>query len=356
MAQNQGDYFMKKFYSPIQQFLTGKKQPRVLTAFLTVFFVFGFLVISDASSASSENKLLSERAAQSTVNGVWTAAFNPGKSGINVALQRQSTFTTWNERLTPSESELKGFPSEGATSAKENLGFQIVREAGTFNCEGYFRDGKGAGFWTFAPSQNFISEMRRRGYDNLTEDDLFAAAIANVSVKLIEDLKSFGYDRLSFDQLFRAGAFRVTAEFIKSWRAAGFNDLSFEKLVNLGTFNVTPAYLNEVKAAGYENVTLEELTQARTFGVTTNFIQSWRSAGFKEISLREITELATFKVTPEYLNEIKAAGFPQLSPHGAVRLKIHGINSDYIKRVRARGFPNVTLDELVNLRLHAIVK
>jgi hypothetical protein len=136
---------MKKFQSTSHKFLTGKKQLHVLIAFLTVFFVFGFLIVTDANSASSENKLLTERAAQSTVTGVWTATFNPGTSGINVALQRQSTFTTWNERLTPSESELKGFPLAGTTSAKENLSFQIVREAGTFNCEGYFRDGKGAG-------------------------------------------------------------------------------------------------------------------------------------------------------------------------------------------------------------------
>ena len=347
---------MKKFYSPIHQFLKVKKQPPVFIAFLTVFFVFGFLFVTDANCASSENKLLAEQAPQSSVTGVWTATFNPGKSGINLALQRQSTFTTWNEKLTPSESELKGFPLAGTPSAKENLSFQIVREAGTFNCDGYFREGKGAGSWTFTPSQNFISEMRSRGYDNLTEDNLFAAAIVNVSAKMIEDLKSFGFDRLSFDQLFRAGAFRVTAEFIKAWRAAGFDDLSFEKLVKLGTFNVTPAYLSEIKAAGYENVTLEALTQARTFGVTTNFIQSWRSAGFKDISLREITELATFKVTPEYFNQIKDAGFPQISLSQAVQLRIHGIDPNFIRRVRDRGFPNVTLNELVSLRLHGSIK
>jgi hypothetical protein len=345
----QGDYFMKKFQSNAHKFLIIPKQLHVLIAFLAVFFVFGFLIVTNAKGTTVQTE-------QGKVTGVWTATINPGTSGVNVALQRQSTFTTWNEKLTPSESELKGFPLAGTISAKENLRFQIVREAGTFNCEGYFRDGKGAGSWTFAPSQNFISAMRSRGYDNLTEDNLFAAAIVNVTVKMIEDLKSFGYDRLSFDQLFRAGAFHVTPEFIRAWRSAGFENLTFEKLVDLGTFNVTPEYLREIKAAGYENVTLGELTQARTFGVTTDFIQLWRSAGFKDISLQAITELATFKVTPEYLNEIKASGFPQTTPHEAVQLKIHGINSDYIKRVRARGFPNVTLDELVSLRLHSIVK
>jgi hypothetical protein len=347
---------MKKFQSISYRFLTVPKQLHVLMAFLTVFLVFGFLIVTNANSASSENKLLTGRAAQSTVTGVWNAQLNSNTSGIDITLQRQHRMTTWTERLTPSESELKGFPLKGATLVKTDVNFQIVREAGTFECEGYFRDGKGAGFWKFTPSQNFISTMRARGYDYLTEDDLFAAAIANVSVKMIEDLKSFGYDRLSFDQLFRAGAFHVTPEFIRAWHSAGFKNLLFEQLVDLGTFNVTPEYLNEIKASGYKNVTLEELTQARTFGVTTDFIQSWRSAGFKDISLQEITELATFNVTPEYLNEIKASGFPQITPHESVQLRIHGINSDYIKRVRARGFPNVTLDELVNLRLHSIVE
>lgn len=347
---------MKKFYSPTHQFLTGKKQPHVLIAFLTVFFVFGFLIVTKANSASSENKLVTKQTKQSTVSGVWNAQHNSRTSGTDVTFQRQSTFTVWNEKLTPSESELKGFPLAGTTSAKENLSFQIEREAGTFECKGDFRDGKGAGFWMFSPSQSFISAMQKHGYDNLTEDDLFAAVVGNVTIKLIEDLKSFGYDRLSFEQLFRAGAFRVTSEFIRAWRSAGFNDLSFEKLVHLGTFNVTPEYLNEIKAAGYENPTLDELIQARTFGVTTNFIRSWHSAGFKNLSLRGITELATFKVTPEFLNEIKAEGFPQISPHEAARMKIHNVNRDFIRRARARGFPNATLNELVNLRLHAIIK
>lgn len=347
---------MKKFQSTSYKFLTVPKHLRVLITFLTVFFMFGFPVVTNANSAGSGNALHTAQAAQSTVTGVWNAKVNSDASGIDITLQRQYRMTTWTERLTPSESELKGFPLGGSSSAKTDINFRIEREAGTFECEGYFRDGKGAGFWKFTPSQNFISTMRTRGYDNLTEDNLFAAAIANVSVKMMEDLKSFGYDRLSFDQLFRAGAFGVTPEFIRAWRSAGFKNLSFEQLVGLGTFNVTPEYLNEIKAAGYENVTLEELTQARTFGVTTGFIQLWRSAGFKDISLEEVTELATFNVTPEFLNEIKSSGFPQITPRESVQLRIHGINSDYIKRVRARGFPNVTPDELVNLRLHSIVK
>src|SRR5215216_5421524 len=104
---------MKKFQSTPYQFWAIAKQLRVLIAFLTVFFVFGFLIFTDANGASSENKLHTQQTKQSTVTGVWTATFNSGASGINVALQRQSTFTTWNERLTPSESELKGFPLAG---------------------------------------------------------------------------------------------------------------------------------------------------------------------------------------------------------------------------------------------------
>lgn len=348
---------MKKFQFSPHQFLTDKKGTRILISFFTLFIVFGIGIVTNAKSAGSKTEPFAAQSARNAVAGGWTAKFDSGKPGkIEVTFVRQNRGTSWTERFTPSSSELKSFALEGATSANTSVNFQIEREAGTFECEGYFRDGKGAGFWTFSPSQSFISAMQRRGYDNLTEDDLFAAAIGNVTVKLIEDLKSFGYDRLSFEQLFRAGAFRVTPEFIRAWRSAGFNDLSFEKLVHLGTFTVTPEYLNEIKAAGYENLTLDELIQARTFGVTTNFIHSWRSAGFKNLSLREITELATFKVTPEFLNEIKAEGFPQISPHEAARLKIHNVNRDFIRRARAKGFPNATLNELFELRLHAIIK
>lgn len=281
---------MERFQAIENHFSMNKKQIR----FLAIFFI---AILAFSVSANSEK---GSKGTQNEITGEWTADFKPGSSGEKqITFLRRSTrhgLRTEGIRLSPNE--LQDLTQQAASTARTAVNFNIEREAGTFILEGYFREGKGAGFWKLIPSQSFVSTMCSRGYENLTEEDFFSAAVGNVTVKLLEDLKSAGYDRLTFEELFEAAVFNVTPEFISAWRSAGFRNLAFEDLVRLGIF----------------------------------------------------------KVTPEFLNEIKAEGFPNLSPLTAIELRVHKIDRDFIRRVKARGFPNVTLDEIIELRLHKIVK
>lgn len=289
---------MKKFQAIIRQFMLDKKQIGFLSAFVIGVLGFGIFFVTNTNSASSENAWLSERVRQSIITGEWVADFRPDKpDGITLTFMRTAAKDGVRQAGdTYFLDELQGL-APGAASAKTNVIFQIVREAGTFVCEGYFSNGKGRGSWTLTPNKSFVSAMRSRGYDNLSENDLFHAAYGKTSIKLVDDLKSAGYDRLPMDELVAAGIFKVNSEFIRMWRSAGFNNLSFDELIQLGTF----------------------------------------------------------KVTPEFLNEIKAEGFPQISPSSAVELKAHKIDRDFIRRVKARGFPDVTLDEIIELRIHKML-
>jgi hypothetical protein len=240
-----------------------------------------------------------KHAAENTMTGEWTAEFKSEDSGkISLHFQKRSNRGGFNGSVnTLPLSELQGLTPKDSFSDKATVAFRIVREAGIFTCEGYFSEGKGTGFWMLTPSQNFVSEMRRQGYDNLPENYLFYAATENLTVKLFEDLESAGFG-LSFKELIQAASYKITPEFIEAWRAAGFNNLSFKELTQLGE--------NGVK--------------------------------------------------PEFINEIKAEGFPQLSLQQAVRLKIHNIDRDFIKRVRVMGFPEASLNELIDLRTRDIIK
>jgi beta-lactamase regulating signal transducer with metallopeptidase domain len=240
-----------------------------------------------------------KHAAENTMTGEWKAEFDSDDNGkISLHFQKRSKRGGFNESINILPlSELEGLPTADAFSGRATVAFRIVREAGIFTCEGYFNEGKGTGFWTLTPSQNFVSEMRRHGYDNLPENYLFYAATENITVKLFEDLESAGYG-LSFKELIQAASYKITPELIDAWRAAGFNNLSFKELTQLGE--------NGVK--------------------------------------------------PEFINEIKAEGFPELSLQQAVRLKTHDVDRDFIKRVRASGFPEVSLNELIDLRTRDIIK
>lgn len=232
-------------------------------------------------------------AAHDLIEGNWTAEFDNYKpEEIHLKIEWQSDRSGVSRSInTFSTGEVEGFPPQPMSSSEANVVFRIAREAGNFTFAGQFKEGKGAGFWKLTPSQSFISDMRKRGYDNLPKNYLFYAAAEDLTVRLNDDLESVGY-QLSFKELIRAARYKITPESIRAWRSAVFDNLSFE----------------------------------------------------------ELSRLAENKVIPEFLNEIKAEGYPQISPRQAVELKIHGIDRDYIQRVKAAGFSDVTLEELISIR------
>src|SRR5918912_388793 len=71
-------------------------------------------------------------------------------------------------------SDLQGLTRAQAMSATgTQVSFRIVRDAGTLNCEGWFREGNGSGHFTFAPSASFASELQRRGMGAPTAQQQF---------------------------------------------------------------------------------------------------------------------------------------------------------------------------------------
>lgn len=318
------------------------------------------LVISSLTYASAGGARFTgaSNVAQGGITGEWLAEFNR-KNGDDVQftlLRRTPRGGQSNTSNNIPLGELQGLTREQVSGGKTEVNFRLVREAGTFHCEGTFREGKGAGHWTLTPSQTFISAMQGRGYDNLSEDDLFSAALFDINMKAIEDLKAAGYDRLSFKQLVEASIFKVTGDFVRELKSAGFENLSFKQLVETRIFKVDAQFVKEVQAMGFERQPLKSLVEMRIFDITPEFIREMRSMGFDNLSLRQLLDLRIHSVTPEFVNGLKTEGYASLSPREAVKLKIHGVDADFIKRVKAKGFNNITLNKLVELRINGIIE
>ncbi|HEX8492195.1 MAG TPA: hypothetical protein VF658_05085 [Pyrinomonadaceae bacterium] len=316
-----------------------------------------FVAINILGVARSRNPLSAAQAAQDAITGEWVADFNRKNADeVQFTIMRRSArggnhSSSDGIRL----SEFQGLSREQAFGARADVRFRLVREAGTFEFEGSFREGKGAGHWTLTPNQSFVSAMRSRGYDNLTEDDLFSAALFDINIKSIEDLKAAGYDRLSFKELIEASIFKVTGEFIREMKSAGYDNLTLKELVEARIFKIDSQYVREVQAMGFERQPLKTLVEMRIFKITPEFIREMRSMGFENLSLKQLVEFSIHDVTPEFVNGLKAEGFTSISPKEAVELKIHGVDAAFIRRVKAKGFTDVTLRQLVNLRIHDIV-
>lgn len=240
---------MKKFCSETYDFLTGSRQARFWQVFLSGIFTFGVFIIASAGAAEAQNNLIKALASENAFAGVWIAEFKPDKPDkIDVKFKRQSTKEGFSSTTNPFlTGELQGLAPQSTFSGKTNINFRIVREAGTFECEGFFDKGKGSGNWKLMINPDFISSMRRRGYDNLTENDLFDAALQNVNIGLIEELKSAGYENLSFNDLVEARIFNITPEFIEKQKTAGYKGLTFKELVEVRLFGKISAKSREIK-------------------------------------------------------------------------------------------------------------
>lgn len=319
---------MKKFQTTMDQFLTDQRS-RLSVMFLLRLFAFSALVLASVEGAGKLSDSFTVTPTQNAMTGEWTAEFSRSKQGeIQMTFHRSSAEGGFNmSSETVSLSEIQGLPVDVASSSKTNVNFQIVREAGTFVCEGYFHEGKGAGFWTFTASQNFVSAMRGRGYTNLTAEDLLRAALHNLTTKFIEDLKSVGYDRLEFEELIRAAGHDVTA-----------------------------AYIREMRAAGYDGLPIEELIRARNHDIDSQYIREVRAMGFDKQPLESVIRLRNHEITPEYVNDLKAEGYSDIPVEMIIRLKNHDVDRAFIERVKARGITNATLDDLIRLRSHDIIR
>lgn len=347
---------MKKFQRTSDHFLTKTRGRISLPAFALMLAFFAF-ACADVNSASRIGGLYTVQA-QNDLSGQWTAELSRSKPGeIQMTYHRRSDGGGFNmSGNTVSLGELQGLTAEAALAAKSNVNFNVVRQAGTFACEGYFREGKGAGFWTFTPNQSFVSAMRDRGYGNLTGEDVLRAALRNLTTNFIEELKSGGYDRLEFKQLLRASSHAITLDFIREMQSAGYSNLTLEELIRARNHNINSRYVSEARAMGFDKQPLEKLIRLRNHDITQDFINRMRSAGFDNLSIEQLIRLKNHEITPEFVNGLKAEGYSDIPVETAVRLKNHDVDRDYVRRVKARGFTDLTLEQIIRLRSREIIK
>jgi len=321
--------------------------------------------------------------------GQWLVEYKPGSEKVQLTLSFREERTdakggrhsnNWNTTNDIETDKLQGLTREQAFSTSgQNVRFQIRREAGTFNCEGWFKDGKGSGHFTFAPDAAFAAALRQRGVGSPDERQLFSLAQADVGLALLDELKSQGYELPSIEQLVRLGhhgvrldylkglsslGYRlgtidslvrmrdhgVGLDFIRQLREFGYRNLTAEELVRARDHGVSVVYIEELRAAGYATPPLEGLIRIRDHGVSTTFIRELRAEGFDSLPLEQLVRLKDHGVTVNFIKELKVLGYPQLSVEQLVRLRDHGVNAAFVRRAKSSMGDNPTVDELIQMK------
>jgi len=314
---------MKNFPSGPRRSQTTRGSFRITAALLPLAAAIMFVVLG-CSTDTGKAAALPITAAQQTNSGEWTAQFERNRQG---SLQMSFIRDTSSWSVTIPASELQGLPADAATLSNSTVNFRIVREAGTFDCQGYFNAGKGAGHWTFQSNPAFVTSMRSYGYTNLTDEDLLHAAIHNLTAKYIDTMKAAGYDKLDFETVSRAAGHEITPAYIAELRAAGFGDLPMEQVIRAHNHDVDGKMVSEIK-----------------------------TMGLRAASLDQVIRLTNHAITSEYVNGLKAEGLSDLSVDTVIRLKNHDVDSNFIRRARSQGYNGLSADELIRLHNRGEVK
>jgi hypothetical protein len=321
----------------------------LLAAVATVALISGFAMpVSYTNNAG----------AQGAFTGQWLIEFRPGDPDIQMTLRYQSNRSGHeynnNTSFEVTPDQLQGLTREQAMSGGSHVQFQFKRDAGVFNCEGWFKNGEGAGHYTFSPSQTFAAELKSRGYDTPSAEQQFSMAMGNLSLALIEELKAQGYERPSLSQLIEMGYHGVRLEYVRGLKALGYTLRSVEDLIEMRDHGVTLSFIRELSALGYERLSPDALIGMKDHGVSTSFIKELKTSGYDKLSREQLVGMKDHGVSTEFIRELRALGYQQLEVEELIRMKDHGVSTEFIKEIKQLGYEHPTPDQLIRLRDHGV--
>ncbi len=247
--------------------------------------------------------------------------------------------------------QLRGLSHELMNSAGANVRFEIARDAGTLVCEGYFKNGNGAGAFTFSPNSRFVSEMQSLGYAGLSTDKVFSMAVHDVTLAYAHDLRALGIDPVS-DQLIAMRIHGVAIEYIKAMQALGYDELSPDNLIAMRIHGVSAEFAGELKTLGY-NASIDQMVAMRIHGGTPEFAKELKTLGYGSVSPDQMIAMRIHGADVEFVKNVRSLGYTPTVDQ-LVSMRIHGVTPEYIRDLQARGMKNLTIDQLVSLRIHGI--
>lgn len=305
--------------------------------------------------------LLVATAAFAEIDGAWTASSDekrPDRIYINLTQGRHHNMGT-TMRLS-NFTALTRAQMDAATMTP--VRFEMRREAGNAVFEGTFRNGKGAGQFTFTGNRGYISAVqalgvpfdldgKRKHRERSEEEELFSLALHDVSTAFIKQMQAEGF-KVSLEKYLTMRIFDITPEYIREMRSLGYKDIDDEELVSSKIHKVTPAYIREMRAAGWD-LSLDELQSSAIHGATPEFAAEMKKLGYS-LDFDDLVSFRIHKVTAEFINELRTLGYNRVSADDLVSMRIHKVTPQFIRELKAAGYSNVPVEKLVSMKIHKI--
>ncbi len=287
-------------------------------------------------------------------SGVWTAELLNDQLEMTIFHGKHATADRnfGNQSIMGFEEPLANFAGiskADLTSAGANVKFELRRAAGTIAFEGRVANGTGAGHYRFTPSDAFFREMESLGYSNFKDELLLVFAANDFSPQTIRDLKAMGYQPTQHE-VEEIALFRITPDFLREMGRVGYANLSLKDAVNFRVGRVDAAYVNQMRELGYANLPARQLADMAVIGVTPAYVRELRAAGLTDLNTHQLTDLKVGNVSAKRIEEYRKLGYDKLTVKQLSDMGIFGVTPDYIRKLSEKGYNNVPVEKLLQLR------
>src|SRR5947209_13997705 len=292
--------------------------------------------------------------ANSSLSGQWMLEKGSGDNvQFTVRYQHgsESGFHSMSESHSEALSSLKGVDLGALNSSGTKSQFDVVRDAGTFHCQGWFANGSASGHWTFAPNAQFASALAQREVGTPDGYQAMRLAMGNASLEFVDTVRGAGY-HFDVEQLIKTVDHGVSLQYVKGMADLGYTPETLAGLIKMRDHGVDSVYVKELMAAGLGKMSYDQVIKMRDHGVDAAYMRGLATYGIKGLSGEQLAQLRDHGVDPEFISEMQRSGINS-STWEWVRLRDHGVDPSFVKAVHDSGL-NATTEELVRLRDHGV--
>src|SRR5713226_9462053 len=172
-------------------------------------------------------------------------------------------------------------------AGRQEAHFTIARDAGKFECEGFLKDGEGAGLFHFVPDTKYAQEMKALGFGGIDGEKQWAMAIHDVSLKFAREINAKNLQGLDTDKLIAFKIHGVTPEFIDQIRSSGVNVSDSDKFIAFRIHGVSPEMVKSVRQAGYDPDP-DKLIAMRIHGASPEWMAELKKCGYDHVELDKL--------------------------------------------------------------------
>lgn len=294
---------------------------------------------------------------RSDIDGTWSArAYVSDRDGADTTpkLQMQMNVDTsnggwnnWGQSIPVSA--FTGLPQ--TLDPRQDVRFELRREAGVVHFDGRFENGRGVGTMTFVPNREFARAMEQQTGDTVTDRQLFSYAVLDVSRAFVRELQALGYRDVTLADARKLRIHGVTPAFITGIKAAGLDNPTLAEVTKFRIHGVTLDYIKQMRALGLAS-DLDDIVDSRIHGVTPAFAKDMADLGYGDAGFRQLRKFRIHGVTPAFVRDMAALGYKNVDAGTLVKFRIHGITPSFVKELADAGYRNLSEEELVDWAIH----